>query len=508
MKKIIINSSAWQTRIAITHDNRLQNIYFDQHTQETLERSFFKGKISKVLPGIQTAFVDIGQERAGFLHISEIDREMAIQKISKYIQIDDYEDHPKKSKDKTEKQKTDISKILKEGDEILVQVSKEPLYEKGAKLTTCFTLPGRFLVLMPNIPRLGVSKKIENREERVRLKDFFKQHLPAGMGAIIRTSAQDTASNELLKDLHYLVNTWNAIEKRYQAAKPHDKIYSDLDLILQIIRDHLDEQVESIIVDDEKMQSSIYKFIRNIAPEYSQIIKYYDSSTNVFEHFDIDKQIKEALERKVTLHSGGSLIIETTEAMTVIDVNTGKFIGKSNLEETILKTNLQAAEEIARQLRLRNIGGLIVIDFIDMATASNRQKLFRFFEKILKERDKFQSVVLKISEFGLVQMTRKRSNKNLVHQLMQVCSTCNGSGMVKSVQTCAYECLALIQEIVKNKSKTKTVKVVVHSNLFDYITSIEYNAILLLEKKFSCKITLESSPNVRTTEYQISTDIN
>lgn len=505
MKKIIINSSEWQTRIAITQDGSLQNIYFDQHTQETLERSFYKGKISKVLPGIQTAFVDIGQERAGFLHISEIDREMAIQKISKYMQIDDYEDQPKKPKQKTHAQKPDISKILKDGDDILVQVSKEPVYEKGAKLTTCFALPGRFLVLMPNIERIGVSKKIENREERLRLKEIIKQKLPEGMGVIIRTSAEGATPKELLKDLNYLVNTWHAIEKKYASAKSQEKLHADLDLILQIVRDHLDEQVDAIIIDDEKTQSSIYKFIRNVAPEYSQIIKYYSGPDNIFEHYQIDKQIKEALERKVPLKSGGSLIIESTEAMTVIDVNTGKFIGKSNLEETILKTNLEAAEESARQLRLRNIGGLIVIDFIDMATSSNRQKLFHFFEKMLKERDKFQSVVLKISEFGLVQMTRKRSGKTLMQQLLQTCPTCNSLGMVKSLQTAAYELFFNIQETLKTKINIKIVLATLHTDLFDYVSSIEYNAILSLEKRFHCKITLESTPALRMNEYKIST---
>lgn len=500
VKKIIINSDQWQTRVAITEDGELKNIYFEPHSQELLERSFFKGVVSKVLPGIQTAFVDIGKERAGFLHISEIDREMALEKISKHAQLeDDEKPQPKPSS----YQKPDIAKIIKEGEAILVQVSKEPVYEKGPKLTTCFTLPGRFLVLMPNIARIGISKKIEDRDERIRLKELIKEHLPEGMGTIIRTSAQSAGAKELLKDLAFLVKTWREIEQKYTAAEPEEKIYQDLDLVLQIVRDHLDESVEMVVVDNQQVQSSIYKFIRIIAPEFSHIIKLYAEPNNVFDYYKIETQIQAALERKVALKSGGSLIIETTEAMTVIDVNTGKFIGKSNLEDTILKTNLEAAEEVGRQLRLRNIGGLIVIDFIDMGINANRQTLFKKFEKLLKERDKFQSVVLKISEFGLVQMTRKRSGKTLMQQLMHSCPTCHTLGFIKSIQTRSYELLRQLKTEL-GSTPDKHITVHLHSDLFNYIGTVEYDAVLSLEKTFKGKITLATDANMAIGSYRIS----
>src|SRR5579885_1647291 len=231
MKKIIINKEPWQTRIAITLDNDLQNIYFSAPTTEALERAFFKGVITKVLPGIQTAFVDIGQEKAGFLHISEIDHELALQRISDSLQLDD-EAPPKPSKPR---QAMDIKKIFNEGEAVLVQVSKEPIYEKGAKLTTCFTLPGRFIVLMPNIPRIGVSKKIENREERIRLKEIVQAHLPKGMGAIIRTTSEGRSAAHLTKDIDYLVDTWNSIQKKFASAKTTEKIHEDLELSLQVV---------------------------------------------------------------------------------------------------------------------------------------------------------------------------------------------------------------------------------------------------------------------------------
>lgn len=496
MKKILINKSPWQTRIALTEENQTQNVYFSAPLADHLERSYYKGRITKVLPGIQTAFVDIGQEKAGFLHISEVDRDLAIEKMSHTMQIDE----PQKTQNK---EKIDIAKIFKEGDDVLVQVSKEPVYEKGAKLTTCFTIPGRFIVLMPNIPRIGVSKRIENRDERNRLKELVSAHLPEGMGAIIRTSSENREQKDILKDINYLTSIWDTIGKQFAIAKATEKIYEDLELSLQIVRDNLDDNVETIITDDQNNQKEIIHFIKKIAPEFADRVRYYNNPINIFDFYGIQEQINNALKKKVSLKSGGSLIIETTEAMTAIDVNTGKFTGKNNLEDTILKTNLEAAQEIVHQLRLRNIGGLIVIDFIDMATSANRHKLIRHFEKTLKELDRFQSVVLKVSEFGLVQMTRKRSGKTLQQELTHDCHTCNGRGFVKSEQTECFDLLRKVeQELIDLDEKTQ-VTIYTHPDIFDYITKKEYNSILALEKRFGGKVVIESKPNIKTHEFKI-----
>jgi ribonuclease G len=499
MKKIIINDNPWQTRIAIITDGKLQNIYFSAPTHEALERAYYKATVTKVLPGIQTAFVDFGQERAGFLHISEIDRELAMEKISRDLE-DDEQEH---KVEKKPSQKRDISKILTEGEHLLVQVSKEPVNEKGAKLTTCFTLPGRFIVLMPNIPRVGVSKKIEDRDERMRLKTIIRANLPEGMGAIIRTTSDGRAEKDLIKDISYLVEEWRTIEKKFNHAKPTEKIYEDLPLVLQIVRDHLDSDVETIITDNKKNQNELYTFAKNVAPEFAHVIQLYEDSANIFSFYGIEKQIEQALKKKVTLKSGGSIIIESTEAMTVVDVNTGRFVGKTNLEETILKTNLEAAEEVVQQLKLRNIGGLIVIDFIDMAIATNRQKVFSFFEKILRERDKFQSVVLKISEFGLVQMTRKKSGKTLIQQLTNHCPTCGGLGFIKSYQTESYAILRSIYQEISTIQPGKNIEISLNEHIFNYLTSIEYDAILKLENSFKGKITLLSKKDLAVNKYKI-----
>ncbi len=502
MKKIIINDQPWQTRVAVLSDGKVQNIYFASHATEALERVYIKGTVDKVLPGIQTAFVNIGQERAGFLHISEIDRELALKKISEYAEeISDRE--PKKSK-KRGRQTLDIAKIFKEGEDILVQVSKEPIYQKGAKLTTCFTLPGRFIVLMPNIPRIGVSKKVGDREERARLKELVLKNLPKEMGAIIRTTSENQPAKDIIQDIKYLIKTWRGIKRKFKQVQSQDRIHEDLPLALQVVRDHLDDDVDEIIVDNKKVQKQIYQFVKNIAPEYTHKVKLHKDPPLIFDQLSIEKQLEDGLHKKVELKSGGSLIIETTEAMTVVDVNTGKFVGKKSLEDTILKTNLEAALEIVRQLRFRNIGGLIVIDFIDMASQSHRQQLIRFFEKTLKERDKFQSVVLKVSEFGLVQMTRKRSGKTLTQQLTHNCQTCKGSGFVKSIKTEGYTILRNIRlDLLTNKKLRGKLQIQVNKEQLNHLTNVEYNSILTLEKEFKSEITLSEQGSIAIDQYKI-----
>jgi ribonuclease G len=487
MKKFLISSSPWETRIAITRDGLLQNVYFDSGTSERLERSYFKGVVTKVIPGIQTAFVDIGKERSGFLHISEIDRELAVRRMAGMSDDEEEIEEDEATKQVPLKRDFDVTKIFREGEPVLVQVSKEPIYEKGAKLTTCFTLPGRFVVLMPNIPRIGISKKIESQEEHHRLRDLVRANLPEGCGAIIRTTAENRTDREMLQDLQYLVAEWREIESKFKAAAVHEKLHEDIDLSLQVIRDNLDDDVEDIICDTREMESRIYKFVKQSAPEHLHKIKLYQETVPLFERFSIDMQIEQALQSKVQLKCGGSIIIETTEAMTVIDVNTSKFTGGrgSSLEDTIFKTNMEAAEEIVRQLRLRNFGGLIVIDFIDMSNNSNKQKLFRYFEKALRERDKFQSVVLRLSEFGLVQMTRKRSGKTLIQQLTTNCPACGGMGFVKSVQQESYVILRKVRDMLASKGVTgKNITLAVHRQVSDYLINLEYNAILGLEKTF------------------------
>lgn len=507
MKTILINEYPWQTRIAITRDGVLENVYFTSPADAQLERSFFRGTVTKMLPSIQTAFVNIGQDRAGFLHISEIDRDLAFKRMG----LDDEEEIEAEENTPEEKRPSgppDISKILKVGDSILVQVAKEPIREKGAKLTTCFTLPGRFVVLMPNIPRIGVSKKIEDKEERQRLKEQIGALVPEGMGVIIRTTCAEQDISLIRKDLEYLVERWHEINQRYNSSTGVTKLYEDLPLHLQIVRDMLDESVDTIICDSSSLFSEMQSFIRKIAPEHSYKLQLYKQSTPILEYYGVEAAIEAALQPKVPLKSGGSIIIESAEAMTVIDVNTGRYTGGGSAEETIFNTNIEAAKEVVRQLRLRNIGGIIVIDFIDMASASDQKKLFVTFEKMLREHDKFQSVVLKVSEFGLVQMTRKRSGKTLQQQLTQSCSCCYGRGFVPSLQSQVHHTLRELNKALSTIHKAKQVILRVKPAIFEYIIEYEYNALLALERARGVGITLEQLPAHDTRTFAINFGAN
>lgn len=500
MKKILITARPWEIRIAIIQNKQLQNIYFDSKHNFQLEKSFIKGKIIKLLPGVQTAFVEIGQEKAGFLHISEIDRTLAMGKMNinqeedRITEIDDDTDENKIHLDKHYLRNVNISDILKEGDSLLVQVNKEPINSKGPKLTTCFTLPGRFVILMPNIPKIGISKKIIDFNERKRLKDIILSNLPKDAGCIIRTTSENKNEHEIIADLNYLLNTWHGIQKKYKDAKDYTCIHKDIDLTYQIVRDNLDESVEAIICDNKDLYAHINDFIQNISPEFADKNYLYTDEVPLFESYNIEKQIQKGLQSKVELSSGGSIIIETTEAMTVIDVNTARFTGgNNNLEETLFKTNMEAAKEIVRQLKLRNIGGLIVIDFIDMGIHSNRNKLFSFFEKTLREEDRSQSVVLNISDFGLIQMTRKRTGKSLKNHIMRDCSDCNGTGMMKSIAERVHELLRILEKEIKLKTiqNTKyTCSITLNNYLAEYLLNKEFETILFFEKNYDIKIVI------------------
>ncbi len=483
----MISNEPWQVRAAVTEGDLLTEIQFQASGDVELERSFFKGKIQRILPGIQTAFVDINCKKAGFLHITEIDRSCAYQRLLTGQDLEESEDLG--VPEKTFAGTSDISNIFTEGQEVLVQVIKEPISEKGAKLSTCFTIPGKFCVLMANIPHIGVSRKIENREERNRLKEIATACLEQDMGAIIRTTAEGRSDLDIQRDLNYLIATWKEIQERFKKAKVGEKIYQDIPISLRMIREYLDDQTAEVLFDNQQDLEATKTFLKKFMPEQISKVKLYNGKTPFFEHFGVDKQIEELLDSKVILKSGGSLVIESTEAMTVIDVNTGRFVGNKKLEDTVFKTNMEAAEEIVRQLRLRNIGGIIVIDFIDMSSFSNKNKLCRLLEKTLRERDKLKSVALKVSEFGIVQMTRKRTGKTIVQQLAQGCSACQSKGFIKSERTVSYQVLRGIKKELF-ASKCEKAEVLVSDVVFNYLTSDLQASLIELEKMLNTKLIL------------------
>src|SRR5262249_49399349 len=333
-----------------------------------------------------------------------------------------------------------IEELLKEGQEVLVQVAKEPISTKGARITSYVSLPGRHLVFMPTVDHIGISRRIGTDKERKRLRDIVETQKPKGAGFIVRTVAEGASEKELRDDMDFLMRLWREVVKKNERAKPASLLYSDLDLLLRTVRDTLNDDIDKLIVDSRGEYERVQKFVQAFMPEYQGRIELYEGAEPIFDGFGIEGEIDRALERKVWLKSGGSLIVDEGEALTAIDVNTGKFVGKRNLEETITKNNLEACREVADQLRLRNIGGIIVVDFIDMDKEQNREKVFRAFTEALKA-DRARSNVSKISELGLVEMTRKRTRESLSRKLTEPCFYCEGKGYLKSKTTICYEIL-------------------------------------------------------------------
>ncbi len=501
MKNIIlINREFWETRVAVLQDNVLQDLYFDKDQTPSIEKCFIKGKINNVLPGLQTAFVDIGQTKAGFLHISEIDRNLAQEKMFEQNQ-DGQETFKRKN---VHKSQIPIANIFKNKEEILVQVKKEATGDKGPKLTTCYTIPGKYIVLLANIEQIAVSTKIESRPEKMRLKELVDSLLPEGMGAIIRTDAEGKSEKDLTRDIKFLVSSWDDLMAKYKQAKTGDILFSDLPIAARMVREHInDEEQYDVYCDNPTDIDDIKNFLSRFMPD-NKVRLHLQTRENLFESFEVDKQINQLLERKVFLPSGGNIVIEHTEAMTVVDVNTAKFVGKTTQEDTTLKANLEAAKEVVRQLRLRNIGGIVVIDFIDMHKQVHKQTLMSFLSEELKQKDKLKSMTLKLSELGLIQMTRKKVGKTLLQQMAQTCCSCKGLGVKKSLATLSFEILRKLKnQIVSDQLQGKKIELAVSTEMFEQISKNEFSNLMNMEKMYSVKIMLNKNNSQNPSDIKI-----
>ncbi|WP_196137361.1 ribonuclease G [Aliikangiella sp. G2MR2-5] len=423
-EEILINVSSQEVRAAIIENGMLQELYLERASSRGLVGNIYRGKVIRVLPGMQAAFIDIGRERSAFLHAAEI------LPISETELIEN------------ENIATpDINELLHLGQTITVQVIKDELGTKGARLTTHLTLPSRYLVLMPDNQHIGVSQRIEDEVERRRLKSIFNKDEEGDdttPGYIVRTAAEGADAKDLLRDADFLQKLWQTIKGKITKAKAPCLVYEELDLPLRLIRDLVPSDVETIKVDSESVHARLLSFVDEFVPAVRRCLELYRGERPLFDVYNVEDEIEKALHRKVQLKSGGYLVIEQTEAMVTIDVNTGAFVGYRNLEDTIFKTNLEAASALARQLRLRNLGGMIIIDFIDMKDEEHKRQVLRTLEKAL-ERDYAKNHISEVSSLGLVQMTRKRNRESLEHLLCEPCPTCESRGSIKTAQTICYE---------------------------------------------------------------------
>lgn len=505
--EILINVKPQETRVAYVESGILADLKIERKTSPTLVGSVHRGTVIRVLPGMQAAFVDIGLDKAAFLYAGDI-REDVDSDAYPLSEIDREEPIATgESDDRTHdriaiQNKTPIQDLLKEGQSILVQVAKDPLGTKGARLTTHVSLPGRFIVYLPTIRHLGISRRIENEEERERLKTLVQKINPQG-GVIVRTAGEGATEEQLRADIEYLDRLSKEILKNYEKKKTPGMIHSELDVELRALRDLLNEDVAAVFVDDEDVYKKVTKFVTQLMPKYKHNIVYYDQQKPLFDMYDIDLEISRSMDRKIWLKSGGYIVIDEAEALVVIDVNTGRFVGKKDLEDTILKTNLEAVREIAHQLRIRNCGGIIIVDFIDMEKETHREKVLEGLKEEVS-KDRARTHVISMSQLGLVEMTRKRIRPSLIKSLCEPCEYCEGKGYIKKKSTVASEIFREIERDAPGLDK-KNASIVVHchSEVVDWIYEMEGETLEHIEQKIARSIAFKIEPNYHLEQYEV-----
>ena len=497
-REIFINITQQEKRVAILENKRIEEFYVERPDAVNLVGNIYKGRVESVLPGMGAAFVELGLEKNGFLHVGDV-----VTGLSSFEKL--FEDGGADEEiERIEKNKPlpPITELLKKNDDCLVQVVKEPIGTKGARLTTHISIPGRFLVMMPFDNHIGLSKRIESREERDRIRKIMEDlKLPKDIGFIVRTAAQGASQRDFARESKYLLNLWHHIKARARRARPPCLIHQEYDIILRVARDIFTSDVSRFEIDSRGDFKRISRFLRILAPHLRPRLRFYGERTPMFEKFEIEKQIEKIYNRIVQLKSGGYLIFDQTESLVAIDVNSGKFVGKRNLEDTAFKTNMEAAEEVPRQLKLRDLGGIIIIDFIDMEFADHRRSVFKTLERNL-EGDKAKTKILNISSIGLVEMTRQRMRKSIEGKSYQKCPYCNGRGIVKSVSTVAIELTRKLEKFLA-ESKAREVFVSLHPEVAYHVSAPERNMIRPLERRFHKAIRVIEDPNLHTEEIKI-----
>lgn len=481
--EVLINLTPMETRVALVENGVLQEALIERSRRRGIVGNIYKGKVVRVLPGMQAAFVDVGLERAAFIHAHEV--------MPAGTPLDE--------------QQT-IGQLLHEGQALVVQATKDPIGSKGARLTTHLSIPSRYLVYMPDSPHHGVSQRIEDERERERLKALLdssvaEQTLEVTGGFIVRTAAEGVGDEELKGDMHFLLRLWRKVSERKVTATPQSVIYDDLPLFIRTLRDVMRRDIEKVRIDSRENFVKLVEFAEEFMPDAVERIEYYPGERPIFDLYSVEDEIQKALGRKVQLKSGGYLVIDPTEAMTTIDVNTGGYVGHRNLEETIFKTNLEAATAIARQLRLRNLGGIIIIDFIDMSDVEHQRQVLRVLEKAL-ERDHAKTKCTGVTELGLVQLTRKRTRESLEQTLCEACPTCSGRGTLKTPETVCYE---IFREILREERaySAETYMVLASQPVVDRLLDEESAAVADLETFINKTIRFQVEQHYSQEQYDI-----
>jgi len=499
-KEVIINAETLETRVAVTEDGKLEEFNIERTTEERLVGSIFKGRVRNLEDGLKAAFVDIGFEKNAFLHYWDI----VPNQFDSGVEI--VEREGAKRRDRPKITQRDIPRLYSPGADIIVQVTKGPIGTKGPRVTTNLVLPGRFLVLLPNSDQSGISRKIENPEERKRLKKILRElHIPDGMGVIMRTAGEGQQLRYFVRDLAFLVEEWNQIQDRIKKQPMATCVFQEPDLIERTVRDFLTEDVERIVVDNQKAHDRMRDIIQKISKRSANKIKLYTEAQPIFDRFNVSKQLENTFSRQVNLKSGGAIVIDETEALVAIDVNTGRHKGGKDQDALILKVNLEAAEEITRQLRLRNMGGLIVLDFIDMKSGRDRQQVHNRMRDGLR-RDKAKTHILPISQLGLMEMTRQRHSESVRAAVYDDCPYCKGRGKVKSTTTMSVEIQRKLQELLKKRTRDESdfqLRIVVHPTVLERLRTEDEKHLIEMEKRYFGKLSFRADTGMHAEQFKI-----
>jgi ribonuclease G len=498
-KEVIINTETLETRVAVLEDGKLEEFNIERTTEERLVGSIFKGKVRNLEDGLKAAFVDIGFEKNAFLHYWDI----VPSQFDSGVEIVEREG---RKRDKPKITQKDIPRLYPPGSEIIVQVTKGPIGTKGPRITTNLVLPGRYLVLLPYSDQSGISRKIENQEERKRLKKILRDlSIPDGMGVIMRTVGEGQQKRYFVRDLALLLEEWRGVQERMKSQPMATCVFQEPDLTERTVRDFLTEDVERIVVDNQKAYDRMREMISKISKRSANKVKLYADAQPIFDRFNISKQLENTFSRQVHLKSGGYIVIDETEALVAIDVNTGRHKGGRDQESTILKVNLEAAEEICRQLRLRNMGGLIVLDFIDMKGRRDQQSVYQRMKEGLR-RDKAKTHILPISQLGLMEMTRQRHTESVRSAVYDDCPYCKGRGKVKSALTMSVEIQRKLQEILKMRERDESdfqLRIVVHPTVLERLRTEDEKHLIEMEKRYFGKLSFRADAGMHAEQFKI-----
>ena len=493
--QILINYMAREVRIAILEDRELVELLIEREDSRHTVGDIYLGRVTAVIPGIQAAFVDIGQEKAAFLHVSDV----ATGSIDPDL-LDDEDAEPSGGR----REYPPIENLLKKGQDILVQVRKEAIGTKGPRISSELSLPGRYAVFMPGFDHIGVSKKIEDRRERARLKGIVKKYRPERAAVIVRTAGVGVSHEQIRDDIKGLEKLWREIKEKSERATPPAIIHEDVDLTIFALRDLFGENVESIIIDNKEEFERLRSYLKSFAPQLAARVRLYEEKTPIFDFYDIEGDIEKILESKIWLKKGGYIVIEHTEALVTIDVNTGRFVGKRDQEETILETNLIAAKEIARQLRLRDIGGIIVVDFIDMENEENRRKVYNEFRNLLR-KDRSRVRVYPMSDLGIIEVSRKRVRPSLLHYYSEECPYCTGRGKVQSLESMAMKIEHWIRRIGGGKKRENGMMFKLNPVLGVYLREERLENIQELAGTYRVRVEIVDDPRLHREDFEIFT---